>query len=60
MTYSEIGAEALREAARFYRMVADQNPELNDTLGRTANAFEEIARGLAEDPEGVVTGLDDQ
>lgn len=54
MTYADIAAQALREAARFYRLVGEQNPEVSENLTRAASAFEAIADQLDIDPEGAI------
>ena len=54
MTYSEVAAQALREAARFYRIVGEQNPEVLDNLQQAASTFETIASQLEVDPDGPV------
>ncbi|MBF0373031.1 MAG: hypothetical protein HQL38_00600 [Alphaproteobacteria bacterium] len=56
MTYADIAAQALREAAQFYRMVGEQNPEVNENLSRAATAFEAIADQLDIDPEAAIPG----
>ena len=59
MTYTDVAAQALREAARFYRLVGEQNPEVLDNLQRAALAFEAIAEQLDTDPNAMVAGEDD-
>lgn len=54
MTYSEIAAQALREAAHFYRVVGEQNPHVDDNLQEAAEAFEAIARQLDLDPQATL------
>lgn len=54
MTYSDVAAQALREAARFYRMVGEQNPGVQDNLSQAAVTFETLADRLEDDPTGDV------
>jgi hypothetical protein len=57
MTYTEVAAQALREAARFYRLVGEQNPEVLDNLDTAAATFETIAEQLEVDPSATVLGV---
>ncbi len=56
MTYSEIAAQALREAAQFYRVVGEQNPHVDENLQEAAAAFEAIASQLDLDPQALLPG----
>ncbi len=51
-THAELAARLLRDAAVFFRTVADQNPGLKDAMTENAQVFEDVAAMVEEDPLG--------
>jgi hypothetical protein len=58
VTHAELAVRLLRDAAGFFRNVADQNPAIADQMRDNADVYEEVAALLNNDPEGTVS-LDD-
>ena len=63
-THADIAAELLRQAARFYRAVGQDQPEIAEQMEHSAGVYENVAVLVEKDPtgvvEGLVTGSDDQ
>jgi hypothetical protein len=51
-THAEIAGKLLRDAAEFFRSVADENPEIGDKLKESAATFENVATLVEQDPTG--------
>lgn len=51
-THAELAARLLRDAAVFFRTVADQNPSLHDAMTENAQVFEDVAQMVETDPLG--------
>ncbi len=49
-TRAAFAAQLLRDAAAFFRSVADQNPTLADQMGESARFYDVAAGWLDEDP----------
>ncbi len=57
-THVQLAVRLLRDAAGFFRNVADQNPAVADQMRENADVYEEVAALLDDDPDGTVS-LDD-
>lgn len=53
-TNIELAARLLRDAAEFFRTVGEQNPALQEQMGENAAVFQEVARLIESDPDGIV------
>ena len=53
-THAEIAAKLLRDAASFYRAVAADNDQLQESLGEFARVYESVADLVETDPTGVL------
>lgn len=49
---AEIAANLLRAAAKFFRDVAEQNPEIHDQMNTNAETYETVADLVHNDPTG--------
>lgn len=52
--HSELAANLLRDAAVFYRQIADTNPSVASSLRESAETFDAAATLVESDPNGVV------
>jgi hypothetical protein len=60
-THAQIGSKLLRDAATFFRNVAQQNEALREQLNDNADVYEQVATLLESDPLGVLDlGTDDE
>ena len=53
-TNAQLAARLLRDAANFFRTVAEQNPPLQIAMTENAEVFEEVADLVETDPAGLV------
>lgn len=53
-THAELGSTLLIQAAKFFRSIAEQNPELAAQMQQNAQTFEQVAQLLKDDPTGVI------
>jgi hypothetical protein len=53
-TYAELAAKLLRDAAVFFRTVADQNPPIKDQMNENATVFEGVADLVERNPTATV------
>lgn len=53
-THAQLAARLLRDAANFFRTVAEQNPPLQIAMSENADVFEEVAALLETDPTGLI------
>ena len=53
-THAELAARLLRDAAFFFRTVAEQNPALQDAMSEHAQVFEDVAAMVETDPLGEI------
>lgn len=51
-TYANLAAKLLRDAARFFRNVGEQNPPLQEQMMDNATVYEQVADLLEKDPLG--------
>lgn len=55
-THSQLAAQLLRDAAAFFRTIAEQNQPLRDQMDENAAVFEEVAMLVEMDPHGEIQG----
>ncbi len=53
-TYARLGAKLLRDAAKFFKVLGEQNELLREQMEQNIDIFEKLAAALAADPNGVV------
>lgn len=53
-THAELAARLLRDAAGFFRTIAEQNPALTDAMNENAQVFEDVAVLVESDPAGEI------
>ena len=51
-THSDLAAKLLRDAATFFRHIAEQNPELKADMIDNAEVYEQVAELVRTDPTG--------
>lgn len=52
-THADLAAKLLRDAANFFRTIAEQNPALSEAMMENAEIYEDIALLVEEDPTGI-------
>lgn len=50
MTHAQLAAQLLRDAANFFKTVAEQNPLLTEAMTENASVFEDVADLVENDP----------
>lgn len=55
-THSQLAAQLLRDAATFFRTIAEQNEPLRDQMSENAAVFDEVAMLVETDPTGEIDG----
>lgn len=55
-THSQLAAQLLRDAATFFRTIAEQNEPLRDQMSENAAVFDEVAMLVEADPTGEIDG----
>ena len=53
-SHAELAAKLLRDAAAFFKTIAEQNPPLKDQMDENADVFEQVADLVEKDPTGVI------
>jgi hypothetical protein len=53
-SHSELAAKLLRDAAAFFKTIAEQNPPLKDQMDENADVFEQVADLVETDPSGQI------
>ncbi|WP_316975734.1 hypothetical protein [Shumkonia mesophila] len=51
-THAEIAATLLKAAAKFFRDVASQNPEVGEQMLTNADTYDTVAELVSKDPTG--------
>ena len=59
VTHAKLAALMLREAAIFFRSVADDNPSLAEDMMENASVYDEVAALVEDDPFGEIGTEDD-
>lgn len=54
VTHAKLAAQMLREAAIFFRSVADDNPSLAEDMMENAGVYDEVAALVEDDPFGEI------
>jgi hypothetical protein len=54
VTHAKLAAQMLREAAIFFRSVADDNPSLAEEMMENASVYDEVAALVESDPLGEI------
>lgn len=52
--HSELAGKLLKDAATFFRTLAEQNEPIKEQMEENANVFDQIAALVSEDPLGVM------
>lgn len=58
-THSDLAAKLLRDAATFFRHIAETNPELKADMIDNADVYEQVADLVQSDPTGKIDLEDD-
>jgi len=53
-THAELAARLLRDAAKFFRTLGEQNEPLKDQMTENSDVFDQIADLVEKDPTGQV------
>lgn len=53
-TYAQLSAKLLRDAAAFFKTIAEQNPPLKEQMDENADVFEQVANLVENNPTGVI------
>tara|TARA_B100000508_G_C11353314_1_gene225094 strand:- start:369 stop:548 length:180 start_codon:yes stop_codon:yes gene_type:complete len=53
-SHSELAAKLLRDAAAFFKTIAEQNPPLKEQMDENADVFEQVADLVEQDPNGQI------
>lgn len=53
-THAELAGRLLRDAAKFFRTVGEQNTDLQAQMNENADVFEQVATLVEQDPNGII------
>lgn len=53
-SHAQLAAKLLRDAATFFRTIAEQNPPLKEQMNENASVFDQVADLVEGDPNGVI------
>jgi len=53
-SHAELAAKLLRDAAAFFKTIAEQNPPLKDQMDENSDVFEQVADLVETDPNGQI------
>ena len=53
-SHAELSAKLLRDAATFFKTIAQQNPPLKEQMDENADVFEQVADLVEKDPMGQI------
>jgi len=53
-TYGELAGKLLKDAARFFRSIADQNEPIREQMNENADVYDQIGDLVMENPLGVL------
>ncbi len=53
-THAQLAARLLRDAAKFFRTIGQQNPALKPQMDENATVFDQVATMVEQDPTGAV------
>lgn len=54
VTHAVLAGKLLRDAANFFRTVAEQNPVIKDQMLENASVYDQVATLIETDPTGVL------
>lgn len=57
-THAELAGKLLKDAATFFRTLAEQNDSLRKQMNDNATVFEQMAELVIDDPEGELEGAE--
>lgn len=52
--HNELAAKLLRDAAAFFKTIAEQNPPLKEQMDENADVFEQVADLVETNPTGQI------
>lgn len=53
-SHAELAAKLLRDAAAFFKTIAEQNPPLKEQMDENSDVFEQVADLVEKDPTGQI------
>ena len=53
LSHGEMAGRLLKDAAIFFRTIADSNPPIAEQMNHNASVFDELAERVSEDPNGI-------
>lgn len=53
-SHAQLAAKLLRDAATFFKTIAEQNPPLQEQMSENASVFEQVADLVESNPTGVI------
>jgi len=53
-SHAQLAAKLLRDAATFFRNIAEQNEPLKEQMTENASVFDQVADLVERDPNGVI------
>lgn len=53
-SHAELAAKLLRDAAAFFKTIAEQNPPLKEQMAENADVFEQVADLVEQNPTGQI------
>ncbi|MCI5059679.1 MAG: hypothetical protein MRY79_01260 [Alphaproteobacteria bacterium] len=53
-SHAELAAKLLRDAASFFKTIAEQNPPLKEQMDENADVFQQVADLVEANPTGVI------
>ncbi len=53
-SHAELAAKLLRDAAAFFKTIAEQNPPLKEQMDENADVFEQVADLVETNPSGQI------
>lgn len=53
-SHAQLAAKLLRDAATFFRNIAEQNEPLKEQMTENASVFDQVADLVEHDPNGVI------
>lgn len=57
-THAHLAGRLLRDAAKFFRTLGEQNPPLKPQMEENATVFEQVAELVEQDPTGAIPDND--
>ena len=53
-SHAELAAKLLRDAATFFKTIAEQNPPLKEQMDENADVFQQVADLVEQNPTGQI------